>query len=241
MGAVTVRVAAALLVVVGVAAIVWVFVRGTEEPQSFVEVLAEHRADSGGGSRAASTDQTGTETADGSGTGSADGSGADIDDGVADPIPMLGHADTLTGLDGWLNTDATSLEQIRARNDLTIVWFWTFGCYNCKNTIDALSQIYEDFGDRGVEIVGVHAPEFSYEAEVDNIVAAAADLGVTWPIALDTRKRNFHRWQEGPTAYWPRVYLIDGDNQIRLDKRGDGPANYALLYEYVERLLADEA
>ncbi len=162
-------------------------------------------------------------------------------DETPEPIPVLGRADTLTGLDGWLNTDAASLEVIRAANELTILQFWTFGCYNCKNTLEALSQIYADFGDRGVEIIGVHAPEFSYEADVDNIIAAAAELGVTWPIALDTDKRNFHRWQEGPTAYWPRVYLIDGDNQIRLDKRGDRSSNYALLYEYVERLLDGEA
>ena len=162
-------------------------------------------------------------------------------DEVPEPIPVLGQADTLTDLDGWLNTDATSLEQIRADNELTIVQFWTFGCYNCKNTLDALAQIYADFGDRDVEIIGVHAPEFSYEADVDNIISAAAELGVTWPIALDTNKRNFHRWQEGPTAYWPRVYLIDSDNQIRLDKRGDRSSNYALLYEYVERLLDGEA
>ena len=120
-----------------------------------------------------------------------------------------------------------------------MVQFWTFGCHNCKNTLNALSRLYADFGDRGVEIVGVHSPEFSYEADVDNIIEAAADLGVTWPIALDTHKRNFHRWQEGPTGYWPRVYVIDADNQIRFDRRGDGAATYQELYETVERLLAD--
>lgn len=208
------RIAATLLVIVGIGAIVWVLLRGTDEPPSIAEVLAERQAES------VDTGSVSTEP---------------------EPIPVLGQADTLTGLDGWLNTDATSLEQIRARNELTIVQFWTFGCYNCKNTLDALSQIYADFGDRGVEIVGVHAPEFSYEADVDNIIAAAAELGVTWPVALDTNKRNFHRWQEGPTAYWPRVYLIDSDNQIRLDKRGDRTSNYALLYEYVDRLLDGEA
>lgn len=155
------------------------------------------------------------------------------------PLATLGEADTLTDLDGWLNTDAASLEEIRAANAVTVVQFWTFGCHNCKNTLDALSRLYADFGDRGVEIVGVHSPEFSYEADVDNIIEAAADLGVTWPIALDTDKRNFHRWQEGPTGYWPRVYVIDADNQIRFDRRGDGAATYQELYETVERLLAD--
>ena len=156
-----------------------------------------------------------------------------------EPIEVLGEADTLTGLDGWLNTDVTSLEEIQAANKLTVVQFWTFGCRNCKNTLEALGHLYADFRHEGVEIVGVHSPEFSYEADVDNIIEAAADLGVVWPIALDTNKRNFHRWQEGNIGYWPRVYVIDGDNQIRFDRTGDGRATYAQLYETVEQLLAD--
>ena len=156
-----------------------------------------------------------------------------------EPIEVLGTADTLTDLDGWLNTDATSLEEIRAANELTVVQFWTFGCRNCKNTLDALGRLYTDFRGQGMEIVGVHSPEFSYEADVDNIIEAAADLGVVWPIALDTDKRNFHRWQEGNIGYWPRVYVIDGDNQIRFDRTGDGRATYEQLYDTVERLLAD--
>ena len=155
------------------------------------------------------------------------------------PVEVLGVADTLTGLDGWLNTDANSLEEIRAANELTVVQFWTFGCRNCKNTLEALGQLYADFRDRGVEVVGVHSPEFSYEADVDNIIEAAADLGVIWPIALDTNKRNFHRWQPGNIGYWPRVYVIDGDNQIRFDRTGDGRATYEKLYVTVEQLLAE--
>ena len=156
-----------------------------------------------------------------------------------EPIPVLGTSFTLSRLDGWLNTEATSLEEIRANNEITVVQFWTFGCRNCKNTLDALGELYADFGDQGVEIVGVHAPEFAYEADVDNIIDAAAKLGVTWPIALDTQKYNFHVWQEGPTGYWPRVYVIDSDNQIRFDRRGDSPRKYEELYQIVERLLAE--
>ena len=120
-----------------------------------------------------------------------------------------------------------------------MVQFWTFGCRNCKNTLDALSQLYADFRDHGVEIVGVHSPEFSYEADVDNIIEASADLGVIWPIALDTNKRNFHRWQPGNIGYWPRVYVIDSDNQIRFDRTGDGRATDEKLHETVEQLLAE--
>lgn len=158
-----------------------------------------------------------------------------------EPIPVLGTAFTLSRLDGWLNTDAASLEDIREQNTLTVVQFWTFGCRNCKKTLDALGQLHADFRNRGVEVVGVHSPEFAYEADVDNIIAAAAELGVIWPIALDTTKYNFHAWQEGPTGYWPRVYIIDSENQIRFDRRGDGAHTYRELYATVERLLAQES
>ena len=194
------------------------------------------------GSTAATTvPSSGTE----SGAGAVDDSASAATTTVAattvppEPIEVLGEADTLTGLDGWLNTDATSLEEIRAANTLTVVQFWTFGCRNCKNTLEALGRLYADFRHEGVEIVGVHSPEFSYEADVGNIIEAAADLGVVWPIALDTNKRNFHRWQEGNIGYWPRVYVIDGDNQVRFDRTGDGRATYAQLYQTVERLLTD--
>lgn len=230
MGFPAVRYLASVALVAGLAAIAWVALRGDDPVGTSTGTV--------------SAADIGSDTAaDDDGEGPAEAvASAELAAPAPDDLPppeMLGEADTLTGLDGWLNTDAASLEEIRAANTVTVVQFWTFGCRNCKNTLDALSRLYADFGGRGVEIVGVHSPEFSYEADVDNIIEAAADLGVTWPIALDTHKRNFHRWQEGPTGYWPRVYVIDADNQIRFDRRGDGAATYQELYETVERLLAD--
>lgn len=230
------RYLATAALVAGLAAIAWVGLRGDDPAGTAQDTAAA--SDVGNGATAANGAAADD---DGEGPAEAVASAEPVVTPPADlpPPEMLGEADTLTGLDGWLNTDAASLEEIRAANTVTVVQFWTFGCSNCKNTLDALSRLYADFGGRGVEIVGVHSPEFSYEADVDNIIEAAADLGVTWPIALDTRKRNFHRWQEGPTGYWPRVYVIDADNQIRFDRRGDGTATYRELYETVERLLAD--
>ena len=156
---------------------------------------------------------------------------------AAEPIPMLGATDTLTNIDGWLNTDADSLESIRAENLVTVVQFWTFGCRNCKATLPYLRDLYADYHAAGLEIVGVHAPEFAYEADPDNIATALIDLDVHWPVALDTHKRNFHRWQPGTTAYWPRVYVIDSAGQVRFDHIGEG--KYDELRDTVSRLLAE--
>ena len=49
----------------------------------------------------------------------------------ADPPPVL-REDTppLVGIDGWLQSDVTSLEELRG--SVVVVEFWTFGCYNCR-------------------------------------------------------------------------------------------------------------
>ncbi len=137
---------------------------------------------------------------------------------VAVPVD-LGPAPELKGIDGWLQTDATDLSGIDA--DVIIVQFWTFSCRNCKNTLPFLQDIYAEYRDRGLEIVGVHSPEFGFEKDPTKVQEAALDLGVTWPIALDTSRRSFRSWQGSP-AYWPRTYVLDREGNIRFDHIGEG-------------------
>lgn len=131
----------------------------------------------------------------------------------------LGQAQQFVGLDGWLQTDADNLDDFDGR--VRIVQFWTFGCYNCKATLPHLQEIYNAYRDDGVEILGVHAAEFDYEKDPAAIEAAANDLGVTWPIALDTNKTNFRRWQPG-RRFWPRTFVVDQAGEIRFDHIGEG-------------------
>ncbi len=131
----------------------------------------------------------------------------------------LGPAPELTGIDGWLQTEAADLSEIDA--EVVILQFWTFTCRNCKNTLPHLQDIYARYHDRGLEIVGVHSPEFGFEKDPEKVQQAALDLGVVWPIALDTSKRSFRSWQGSP-AYWPRTYVLDANGDIRFDHIGEG-------------------
>ena len=151
---------------------------------------------------------------------------------VEDPLPDLGPAKPLRDIDGWLQSDIGSLEDLRGR--VVVVQFWTFGCHNCKATLPNLRALYAEHQGDDFEIVGIHSPEFDYEKEPEAIVAAADELGVTWPIALDTRKRTFFGWQGGP-AYWPRTYVLDREGHIRFDHIGEGA--YEELNEAVAYLL----
>jgi len=44
---------------------------------------------------------------------------------------------------------------------------------------------YEKYKDRGLVVIGVHAPEFAFEKDPNNVRRAVADLKVTYPVALD--------------------------------------------------------
>ena len=142
----------------------------------------------------------------------------------------------LVDIDGWLQSEVESLEELRGQ--VVIVEFWTFGCYNCKNRLPYTQEIYAKYRDRGLEIVGIHSPEFKYEEDVDNIKNAMVELGVTWPVVLDTRRRTFWEWQTGGTAYWPRTYVLDREGRVRFDHIGEG--KYRELEQTVAVLLDEE-
>ncbi len=132
---------------------------------------------------------------------------------------QLGPSAELTDIDGWINSDATGLASYNGQ--VRIVQFWTFGCFNCKNTLPHLQDIYRQYQPEGLEIIGVHAPEFDYEADPSNVAKATVELGVTWPVALDTEKTNFRSWQES-RRFWPRTYVLDQNGNIRFDHIGEG-------------------
>lgn len=150
----------------------------------------------------------------------------------AEAPPMLGQAGTLENIDGWLQTEATSLEEFDGK--VRIVQFWTYSCHNCTATIPFLQEIYADHQGDKFEIIGVHAPEFSFEEDIANVQQAAIELGVTWPIAIDNSKTNFRSWQPG-RRFWPRTFVLDQNGGIRFDRIGEG--NYEELADTVNWLL----
>ncbi len=138
---------------------------------------------------------------------------------LADAPPVLGQAGDLVDLDGWLQTENTQFGDFDG--SVRVVQFWTFSCINCKNTLDNLRGLYQQFEPQGLEVIGVHAPEFAFEEDPAAVAEAAIDQNVIWPIALDTNKTNFRSWQPG-RRFWPRTFVLDRDGNIRFDRIGEG-------------------
>ena len=61
-------------------------------------------------------------------------------------------------------------------------------------------------------MIGNHYPEFTYEADLDNLKEAVARLDIPYPVAQDNRGNT---WRSFRSRYWPSLFLIDKRGIIR--------------------------
>jgi thiol-disulfide isomerase/thioredoxin len=139
----------------------------------------------------------------------------------------------LTALDRapvWLNSEPLTAEALRG--SVVAVDFWTYSCVNWLRTLPYLSAWAERYADRGLVIVGVHAPEFGFEHDLDNVKHAVADLGVAYPVVIDN---DFAIWRAFDNHYWPAVYMVDREGRLRFQHFGEGA--YEETEQAIQRLL----
>jgi thiol-disulfide isomerase/thioredoxin len=118
----------------------------------------------------------------------------------------------------FVNTDSITLGELVGKK-VILVDFMTYSCVNCQRTFPYLNQWYGAYKDHGLEIVGIHTPEFAFERDIDNVRRAAEKFGLAFPIVLDN---NYATWSAYKNRYWPRKYLIDIHGNIVYDHIGEG-------------------
>lgn len=130
------------------------------------------------------------------------------------------QAPEFVGLDGWLNTDA-ALSIAGLRGKVVLVDFWTYSCINCRRTIPYLNRWQAEYGPRGLQVIGIHTPEFRFEHARTNVAADVQSLGIRYPVAQDNA---FATWKAWGNRAWPAFYLLDGQGRIVLLREGEGYA-----------------
>ena len=153
--------------------------------------------------------------------------------GPTDQLQNCGPARDFTGINEWLNTtDGAPLTLEGLRGRVVLVDFWTYSCINCQRTFPYLTAWDERYRDKGLTIVGVHAPEFAFEKVVSNVKDAAARYGINYPIAIDN---GFSTWNAWDQRFWPAHYLIDQQGNVRQVHYGEG--GYAETERLIQQLL----
>jgi thiol-disulfide isomerase/thioredoxin len=143
-------------------------------------------------------------------------------------------APELTGITHWLNSSPLMLAELRGK--VVLVDFWTYGCINCVHTLPHVVDLYEKYKDKGLVVIGVHAPEFPYEKKTAGVAAALKRHHITYPVAQDN---NFKTWNAYRNHYWPAQYIVDRHGRIVYQHAGEG--QYDTMEQTVRRLLSAES
>ncbi|HKP19003.1 MAG TPA: cytochrome c biogenesis protein DipZ [Gaiellaceae bacterium] len=152
----------------------------------------------------------------------------------ASGLDDFGPAPDFAGVDTWLNSPPLTLRQLRGK--VVLIDFWTYSCINCLRTLPHVEAWDRMYRRDGLVIVGVHTPEFAFEAVPSNVRTAVERLGVRYPVALDNRYGTWNHWGN---QYWPAKYLIDRNGHVRYSHFGEG--EYDVTERNIRALLGEQS
>ncbi|MEK7630551.1 MAG: redoxin family protein [Patescibacteria group bacterium] len=146
---------------------------------------------------------------------------------------MYGLAKEIASPSGFVNTKPFRIQDLIGKK-VILVDFWTYSCINCQRTQPYLNAWYDKYHDQGLEIVGVHTPEFGFEKILANVEKASRDANIKYPVVLDN---DYATWNAYKNRFWPRKYLIDIDGYIIYDHIGEG--GYAETEKKIQTALSE--
>ena len=150
-------------------------------------------------------------------------------------LESCGSAPDIKGITDWFNTPGnTALDIKNLRGKVVLVDFWAYSCINCQRAIPHVTDWYGRYKDAGLDVIGVHSPEYAFEKVPANVESGARQLGITYPVALDN---NLATWTNYRNRYWPAEYLIDATGTVRHVKFGEG--DYNVTESLIRQLLTD--
>ncbi len=146
--------------------------------------------------------------------------------GAGGGLPAEGPMPALAGAVAWLNSSPLTPAALRGK--VVLIDFWTYSCINCLRELPYVKAWAQKYGPAGLVVIGVHTPEFAFERVVNNVEKATRDLGVSYPVAIDS---DYKIWSAFNNQYWPALYFIDGTGTIRHHHFGEGE------YDESERII----
>jgi cytochrome c biogenesis protein CcdA/thiol-disulfide isomerase/thioredoxin len=146
-------------------------------------------------------------------------------------------APEITDPSGFINTNGQPINFAQYKGKkVVLVDFWTYSCINCQRTIPYLNAWYQKYANQGLEIIGIHTPEFAFEKVLSNVQDGVKRFGINYPVVLDN---DYSTWNAFGNEYWPREYLIDIDGFIVHDHAGEGA--YDETEQAIQKALQERA
>lgn len=138
----------------------------------------------------------------------------------------------LNGANEWLNSAPLTPEALSGK--VVLIDFWTYTCINWLRTAPYVRAWEQKYRDQGLVVIGVHSPEFAFEKDIKNVRRAVKELGIAYPIAVDS---DHAVWRGFDNNYWPALYFIDAQGRVRHHHFGEG--SYEESERFIQKLLAE--
>ena len=140
----------------------------------------------------------------------------------------------------WINAEKP-LSMAERKGKVTLVYFWTFACYNCKNNLPAVQRLTDDFKKSGVVTISIHTPEIKEERDVANVKKAVEKYNIKYPVLIDGEYLNWKAWG---TDMWPCLYVLDKHNKLRGGWKGElnygGQLGESQIADLITKLLKEK-
>jgi len=151
------------------------------------------------------------------------------------PTGQIGSQAELASLERaneWLNSLPLTASSLRGK--VALIDFWTYTCINWQRTLPYVRAWAEKYRDQGLVVIGVHAPEFTFEKNINNVRRAVKEMRIDYPIAVDSEHVI---WRAFNNQYWPALYFIDSQGHVRHHYFGEG--SYEQSEMIIQALLAE--
>jgi hypothetical protein len=138
----------------------------------------------------------------------------------------------------WIGTPQT---WAGLRGKVVLLDVWRYACTSCRATVPWVKDVRQRYASRGLVLVGVHAPAFTFEHDKDTVKSEIRRHGLDYSHLLDDDSSYMDAL--GAKA-WPTMYLVDRCGHVREAQVGEVYAkdeDAQRMEARIEELLAEPA
>jgi thiol-disulfide isomerase/thioredoxin len=144
------------------------------------------------------------------------------------PLRLGSPMPELSGATEWLNGEPA---QDDLRGSPVLVHFWAVSCHICHDNMLTLRKWRDEYGPRGLKLVGIHMPRQEEDMDVAKVREEVKAMDVTEPCAIDNTHAMADTFQN---KFMPAYFLFDRDGNLKSRTAGD--AGLAMLESALARL-----
>jgi len=137
----------------------------------------------------------------------------------------------------WINSKPLRIADLRDK--VVLIDVWTFDCWNCYRSFPWLKSVEDRYGPKGLNVIGVHSPEFERERDREAVAAKVREFGLDHPVMIDN---DFTYWDALGNRFWPAFYLVDKQGRIRhrfFGETHEGDPRAGQIESAIEKLLSE--